>query len=68
VNHVHTPNDGLGPRRVFVNGNEVSRVTYANTESGVVRFHPYPYRINHRKCEVYERTLRGTVRVEPISE
>ncbi len=63
----HSVNDGKGDRRVFVNGNEVKRVRWANVEHGIVCFHPYPYRMNNRKRELYTRLLRGNVRVEMIN-
>ena len=64
----HSVNDGKGNRRVYVNGNEVNRVLWANVEQGLVCFHPYPYRIDKRKGEVKTRLLRGEVNVEFINE
>lgn len=57
------------PARVFVNGNEVSGAYYADTERGVVRFHPLPARIKKpERDQVYSRTIRGKVTVEPVEE
>ncbi|HFG4486367.1 hypothetical protein [Acinetobacter baumannii] len=64
----HSVSDGKGKRRVFVNGNAVKRVLWANVEQGLVCFYPYPYRINNRKNEVQTMLLRGQVTVEFINE
>lgn len=37
--HVHTPGDGRGMRRVFLDGKRVEYVFYADTREGVVRFY-----------------------------
>lgn len=36
--YVHYAGDGLGPRDVFVNGNPIRHVVYANQAKGVVEF------------------------------
>lgn len=36
--YVHYAGDGLGPRDVFVNGNPIRHVVYANRAKGVVEF------------------------------
>ena len=38
--YVHYAGDGLGPRDVFVNGNPIRHVVYANEAKGVVEFAP----------------------------
>lgn len=60
---VHYAGDGLGPRDVFVNGNPINQVVYANPAKGVVEFSPRPLRV---KCngEIYTRKLHGTVIVK----
>ena len=63
--NIHTPNDGRGPRAVFVDGERVERVTYADTRRGLIRYSHYPLRANARG-EVVERTRRGKVEVRPI--
>lgn len=40
--YVHYAGDGLGPRDVFVNGNPIRHVVYANQAKGVVEFAPLP--------------------------
>lgn len=57
---VHYAGDGLGPRDVFVNGNPINHVVYANPAKGVVEFAPHPHRAK-RNGEIYIRNLRGTV-------
>lgn len=52
--------------KVFVNGNEVDKPIYADTEKGIVRYYPAPVKINKRTGELYSRTLRGKVTVELI--
>ncbi|VFT20944.1 Uncharacterised protein [Klebsiella pneumoniae] len=42
---VHYAGDGLGPRDVFVNGNPIRHVVYANQAKGVVEFAPLPLRV-----------------------
>lgn len=43
--HIHTPSDGRGGRYVFVNGNKIDHVIYADTKKGIVKYHPHPIRI-----------------------
>lgn len=50
--------------KVFVNGNEVDKAFYADTEKGIVKYYPAPFRVNKRTEEIYSRTLRGKVTVE----
>lgn len=57
---VHYAGDGLGPRDVFVNGNPIRHVVYANPAKGVVEFAPLPLRVK-RNGEIYTRKLRGNV-------
>ena len=50
--------------RVFVNGNEVDGAVFADTEKGVVRYMPRPFRGAKGKDYIYTRKLRGSVTVE----
>ncbi|WP_407251990.1 hypothetical protein [Klebsiella pneumoniae] len=52
--YVHYAGDGLGPRDVFVNGNPIRHVVYANQAKGVVEFAPLPLRVK-RNGEIYTR-------------
>lgn len=61
---IHHPGDGRGPRRVFVNGNEIDGVIFADTAKGVVEFVPPPARVKKNSDTVYTRKLRGSVTVE----
>ncbi|MCE6007578.1 hypothetical protein [Acinetobacter soli] len=63
----HSANDGKGNRRIYVNGNLVTNVLWANEQRGLVCYSPYPFKINKRKGEIYTRLLRGNVRVEMIN-
>lgn len=65
--HIHTPGDGRGPRNVFVNGNKIGKVFYADTEKGLVKFYPQPVRVHRNGLEAYSRELRGTVTLEFIN-
>lgn len=62
----HSAKDGKGRRYVYVNGNRIERVKWANEEQGLVCFHPHKRR--PIKGEVYTRLLRGNVKVEFINE
>jgi len=64
--HVHTPGDGRGVRRVFVDGVEVGQVVFADTQRGIVRYHPLPLKVHKHGKRLIERTRRGAVLVEPI--
>lgn len=58
----HHCEDGRGHRQVFVNGNKISRVVWADEEKGIVCFHPEPLRCHRRgPLRVYSRKLRGKV-------
>lgn len=59
---VHYSGDGLGSRDVFVNGNPIRHVVYANPSKGVVEFAPLPLRVK-RNGEIYTRKLRCNVLV-----
>ena len=64
--HIHTRDDGRGPRRVFVDGRPMDRVVYADTRRGIVRYHNDPPKLDKYGKRVIERTRRGVVTVEPI--
>ncbi|EIQ0040727.1 hypothetical protein LUG75_000131 [Escherichia coli] len=56
--------DGRGRRQIFVNGNRISRVIWADEEKGVLCFHPYPLRRHRRDpFSIYSRKLRGKITV-----
>nr|WP_298117440.1 hypothetical protein [uncultured Pseudomonas sp.] len=52
------------PVRVFVNGNEVECVVFADSARGRVRYCPRPLRPKRNGDEVFTRVLRGMVTVE----
>ena len=61
-------NDGKGIRYVYVNGNRIKCVKWANGDQGLVCFIPHRCftKKDRRKGEIYTRLLRGTVTVEFI--
>jgi hypothetical protein len=64
--HIHVPGDGRGARLVYVDGELVKQVVYADTKSGVVRFHgDIPTRAPDGVHWV-EHERRGTVEVKFI--
>lgn len=66
----HSANDNKGLRHVYVNGNRIECVRWANEEQGLVCFMPHRRltKKDKRKGEIYTRLLRGVVRVEFINE
>lgn len=62
--HIHTPDDGRGvERRVFVNGEEVSHVFYADTKLGFVRYWLQPVRANRRRTNARWAKKRGRITI-----
>lgn len=64
--NIHSPFDGRGRRRVFVNGNEVNWAIWADTQRGLVCYAPRPFKMKRNSDEIYTRMLRGQVTVEPF--
>ena len=60
--HIYTPKN-TGPADVFLNGNRIERVIYADTKRGFVRVVGSPVKLDKWKKRVLTRTLRGTVEV-----
>ncbi len=55
------------PVKAFVNGNEIRGAYYADTDRGILKFFPQPARVKKpERDQVYRRTLRGKVTVEPL--
>lgn len=65
--HYHHWDDGRGPRRVMVNGNEIDGVMWADLKRGVVEFCPHPVRLR-KDGTIYKRRLRGRVEVELMDD
>lgn len=63
----HSVGDGKGRRRIYVNGNLINHVIWANEEQGLICYLPHPFKVNKKKDQVYTRLLRGSVRVEMIN-
>ena len=66
----HSAKDNKGLRHVFVNGNQINCVMWANEEQGLVCFVPHRRltKKSRRKGEIYTRLLRGKVTVEFVHE
>jgi len=63
---VHIAGDGLGARKVLLNGKEMRNVVYADTERGVVRFSDDPPKVHKHKKRIITRTRHGIVEVFPL--
>lgn len=63
--HIHEGSDGRGPRDVFVNGNQVKGVVYADTRKGLVRCIHQPPKLDKYKQRLITFTLKGDVVVRP---
>lgn len=61
--HIHYVGDGRrGAREVYLNGERIEHVTYADTKKGIIRYNPHPLRFKPNG-EIQSRTLRGVVEV-----
>ena len=63
---VHTPDDGRGMRRVYVDGVEVRPVVYADTRAGFVRCYHDPIRLDRKREVARTYKVRGEVVVEAM--
>lgn len=61
--HIHTPRDGRGRRDVFLNGEKIDLVIYADTKRGIVRVVGNTIRLDKHHKRVLSKTLRGNVEV-----
>lgn len=64
--HIHTPSDGRGRRRVLVDGQEVKRCTFADTMNGIVRFDLDPLRWEVPGEKFMQGEKRGRVEIVPL--
>jgi hypothetical protein len=64
--NIHTPGDGRGARRVYVDGKLMERVVYADTRRGIVRYEAFPRRLDKLGERFIVRTRRGKVTVVPL--
>lgn len=60
--HIYTPKN-TGPADVFLNGNRIERVIYADTKRGFVRVIGNPAKIDKYMKRVLSETMRGAVEV-----
>lgn len=64
--HIHTPDDGRGLRRVFLDGKALPNCVYADTKEGLVEYTDDPPKLNDAKDAVVTHRAQGEVRVEFI--
>lgn len=65
----HYVGDGRGRRRVYINGNQINHVVWADIGKGVLLFHPHPFRRHkNRRDEIYSRKLRGNIEIVPMED
>lgn len=65
--HIHRPDDRRGPRDVYLDGEALSRVFYADTAKGFVRMYHSPIRVNRRKEEIRWLKRKGRVEVKTVN-
>ncbi|SDF69775.1 hypothetical protein SAMN05216571_101262 [Onishia taeanensis] len=65
--HIHVPEDGRGPREVFVDGHKIDKVCYADTRRGIVDYYPQPIKVDKWGKRVISRRMRGRVEVVQVS-
>lgn len=61
--HIHTPYDGRGIRDVFVDGELVKYVTYADTKRGKVVVYRHPLKLDKYGRRAMTKTIYGRVEV-----
>lgn len=61
--HIHTPEDGRGKRKVYLNGKEVRYCVMADTKSGIVKHFDDPPKPDKYRKRAITRTKRGKVSV-----
>ena len=60
----HQADDNLGPRRVMLDGKEVTHVVRCNPRLGIIDAMVLPIRLDKRRKKVRTRRLHGTVQVD----
>ena len=66
IEEVHKYDDGLPPRRVYVDGKLIERVLVANVSKGFVEYAIYPYEVDGE--DIKTARIEGKVVVELIPE
>lgn len=64
--HIHTPGDGRGLRKVYVDGVEIKSCFYVDTRRGIVDCHREPLRLDKHRKRILSKRVRGTVTVVNI--
>lgn len=62
----HSAADGRGPRAVFLDGERIERVVWADERRGIVKQYDNPLRLNRRRNCAIARVRRGHVEVRPL--
>ncbi|QLQ28518.1 MAG: hypothetical protein HZT39_09835 [Pseudoxanthomonas sp.] len=62
----HSANDGRGRRAVYLNGELIDRVVYADERRGIVKVIDSPIRLNRRRDGIITHVRRGRVEVRPL--
>lgn len=62
--HIHTPRDGWGKRKVFVNGKQAHYCFFADTKRGIARCFRFPFVLHKHGKRCLSKTLHGVVTVE----
>lgn len=60
---VHTPDDGRGLRKVFLDGEEVRMAVFADQKRGIVDRYRQPLKIHSRDERLITERLHGRVEV-----
>jgi len=60
---VHTPEDGRGVRKVFLDGEEVRMAVFADQKRGIVDRYRQPLKIHGRDERLITERLHGRVEV-----
>lgn len=66
--HIHTPDDGRGPREVYVDGKKLDKVFYADTRRGIACYYPQPYKTDRWRKRILSRQVRGRVEVRQFND
>lgn len=63
ADHIHTPGDGRGIRKVMVNGKEVEKCFYADTKRGIADCYRSPFKVDKWRKRLLSKRYRGKVEV-----
>lgn len=68
--HIHFPDDGRGPRRVFIDGKEYKFCIWANLKTGRAVIYKDPLTVvgRGRRERLLRRTVHGKIEVLPDAQ